>query len=213
VTAEETRGGAGALDGIRAVLLDMDGTLVEVPHDWTAIRRELGVGPGSILDQLHALPEPERSRKLAHLDAMETAACREARPAPGAAEFLDFLRRAGIAAALVTNNSAASAREILDRFGWAFPTVVTRDDGVWKPSPAPLLRAATALGIPIAACAAVGDAWLDREAARAAGCRALWLVGREAERSAAEADLAAPDLAGILARLGSTGETRTGAGP
>ncbi len=195
------------LSGIRAVLFDMDGTLVEVPHDWKAIRKALGIGPGSILDQLHALPEPERSRRLALLDAMETDACDAARPAPGAAELLGFLRRSGIATALVTNNSAASARTVLERFGWTFSAVITRDDGTWKPSPEPLFRAAAALGVPIGACAAIGDAWLDREAARAAGCRALWLVGPEAERSGRAAELAAPDLAGLLERLRESVET------
>ena len=179
----------------------MDGTLVLAPHDWAGIRRRLGVGPGSILDQLHALPEPERSWRLAELDAMETAASRMARPAPGARELLHLLRRMGLRTALVTNNSRRSAEAVLARTGWRFDALVTRDDGAWKPSPGPLLEAARRLGVPIRRCAALGDAWLDFEAARAAGCGAVWLVEPAAASHGEDADLAAPDLRGILAAL------------
>lgn len=190
-----------ALAGVEAVLLDMDGTLILAPHDWAEIRRRLGVGPGSILDQLHALPEPHRSRRLAELDAMETAACASARPAPGAEDLLDLLRGLGLRTALVTNNSRNSAEAVLERTGWRFDAVLTRDDGSWKPSPAPLLEAARRLAVPIGHCAALGDAWLDLEAARAAGCRSVWLVDPAASSHGRAADLAAPDLRGILAAL------------
>ncbi len=189
------------LEGIRAVLADMDGTLVAVPHDWTAIRRELGVGPGSILAQLDAFPEPERTRRFQQLEAIERAACREARPAPGAERFLELLEERGLPVALVTNNSQESVRDVLERTGWRFPVMVARDDGPPKPSPEPLLRAAALLGVPIEECAFVGDAWLDWEAARAAGCRAIWLLGPAARSHGDEATLAAEDLSALLAML------------
>jgi pyrophosphatase PpaX len=193
---------------VEAVLLDMDGTLILAPHDWAEIRRRLGVGPGSILDQLHALPEPERSDRLAELDSMETAACSSARPAPGAEELLALLHRLGLRTALVTNNSRKSVEAVLRRTGWRFDAVLTRDDGCWKPSPEPLLEAAHRLSVPIERCAALGDAWLDLEAARAAGCRSIWLVDPAASSHGQAADLAAPGLLGILAALDGTGAAR-----
>ncbi len=187
------------------MLLDMDGTLVDVPHDWPAIRKRLGIGKGSILDELQGLPEPAHSLKMSELDAIESAACDAARPAPGAQEFLALLDRLGIPAALVTNNSLASVRRVLARTGWHFDIVVTRECGHWKPSPEPLLIAARALRAPIERCITVGDAWLDFEAGRAARCAAVWLVEPAAARLGSAAALAARDLAGILTALNGHG--------
>lgn len=191
----------GPLKNIAGMLLDMDGTLVDVPHDWPAIRKRLGVGKGSILDELHDLPEPAHSLTMSELDAIESTACGAARPAPGAQDFLALLHRLGIPAALVTNNSLASVRAVLARTGWHFNIVVTRECGHWKPSPEPLRTAARNLGVPIERCIAVGDAWLDYEAGRAAGCAAVWLVEPAAHELGSAADLAAPNLAGILTAL------------
>ena len=68
----------GVLDGIRAVVFDMDGTLVDSSYDWPTIRRQLGVSGASIIDDLNALAEPERSRKWAELEEIEKTATENA---------------------------------------------------------------------------------------------------------------------------------------
>ncbi len=165
----------------------MDGTLVEVPYDWGRIRADLGAFETSILTYLGGLKEPERSRKWAVLESHEEAATRKAKLRPGVRRFLRLLRARGIKTALVTNNSRKNTDILLERFGLAFDLVMTRDDGLWKPSGDPLLAAMARLGLRPPECLAVGDSHFDVRAAREAGIPKIFLVGRDPK-------LAAPDV-------------------
>jgi len=164
------------LHGLRAALLDMDGTLVDSPYDWTEIRRRLGVDGPSIIDALHALPEPLRSRRWSELEAIERDATERAVLHPGARELVGALRHAGLATALVTNNSEANTSRLLDRFGLRFDLVLTRDSGLYKPSGAPFAEAARRLGVAPSECLAVGDTRYDLAAAREAGIGRICLL-------------------------------------
>ncbi len=82
---------ASAIDGIRAVIFDMDGTLVDSTYDWPAIRQRLEVTGSSIIDDLNALPEPDRSRRWAELESFEDEATDRARLRDGAVELLELL--------------------------------------------------------------------------------------------------------------------------
>ena len=57
--------------GIKGVIFDLDGTVVENSYDWPKIRRELGNSEVSILHYICGLEEPERSRKWAVLERHE----------------------------------------------------------------------------------------------------------------------------------------------
>ncbi len=105
------------MDGVRAVLFDLDGTLVDSTYDWPAIRAQLGVTGASIIDELNGLPEPERGARWAELEAIEARATDSATLHPGVTELLDLLAEKGLATALVTNNNQANTRRLLDRFG------------------------------------------------------------------------------------------------
>jgi hydrogenase expression/formation protein HypE len=183
-----------ALAGIRGVVFDMDGTLVESIYDWPAIRRHLQVTTPSILDELDGLAEPERSERWAALRDIELEATRTAGLKSGARDLLAMLAGRGIHTALVTNNSSANASELIDRFGLAFDVVLTRDSGLWKPSGAPVAEAVRRLGLDPAEVLAVGDSHFDLEAARAAGCGLAAIVFDGAERFRGAADLRWADL-------------------
>jgi phosphoglycolate phosphatase len=116
----------------------------------------------------------------------------------GARELLDVLRSAGLPVALVTNNTAANTASLLERFALRLDVVLTRDDGVWKPSGAPLVEAARRLSVPVERCAKVGDSRYDLEAGREAGCGCVVLVGPRAGTLRAEADHAFPSLASFV---------------
>jgi len=189
---------AQAFDGVRAVLLDMDGTLVDSPYDWPAIRERLGVDHPSLIDGLNGLPEAEREARWRELEAIEAGATAWATLVEGARELLELLRAAGLSLALVTNNSEANTRALLERFGLDFDVVLTRDSGLYKPSSAPLLEAAHRLGVPPGRCAAVGDSRHDVAAAREAGCSPVILVRNPDPELAARADLAFADLRGLM---------------
>ncbi len=182
-----------------AVIFDMDGTLVDSHYDWPAIRAELGIDAPSLIDALNGLDSPERETKWRRMAEIERRATAAAALQTGVREVLAFLRRRGLATALVTNNSAENTAQVLRRFGLAFDLVLTRDDGVWKPSGAPVTEAARRLGVPVARCLKVGDSHYDVAAGRAAGCGCVVILHDVA--GGLEADLKFDDAPGLLRYL------------
>ena len=181
---------------IRGVIFDLDGTLFEADYDWPAIKRQLGVSraDGSILDHLRTLPPEEARRKRELLESIEDRATREGRLKAGARELLADLRRKGMRLALVTNNRASNARDVLDRYQLVFDVVLTRDSGWHKPSGEPLLQAARRMGLAPGELAAVGDNEFDLRAARDAGVSLAVIVNQDGERFAGRCDVLVNDL-------------------
>ncbi len=188
---------ADALDGIRAVLFDMDGTLIDSPYDWPAIRRALGVEGPSLIDGIEALPAGKRQRAWAELEAIERDATQRATLKPGVHDLLAALAARRFGTALVTNNTWANTSILLEKFGLAFDVVLTRDSGLYKPSGAPLVEACSRLGVDPEACLAVGDSRYDLEAARDAGCGSVCIVHERTAELRDEVDLALSDLAAL----------------
>jgi HAD superfamily hydrolase (TIGR01509 family) len=192
---------AGVMEGIRAVVFDMDGTLVDSAYDWPEIRRHLGVTGASIIDDLNGLAEPDRSRKWAELEEIESTATENAKLHTGAHDVLEVISAYGLATALVTNNSSANTRRLLARFGLRFDVVLTRDSGLWKPSGAPISEAVTQLGVTPTDCLGVGDSRYDVLAAREAGLAAVCLVHDGAVRPDVDADLSFADIPAFIRYL------------
>jgi D-glycero-D-manno-heptose 1,7-bisphosphate phosphatase len=115
---------------------------------------------------------------------------------PGALEALRRLRVAGERVLVLTNQSvvgrgliaAAQLDEIHRRMCAAVEGAGGRIDAVLacvhspaercgcrKPAPGLFVHAAEALGVDLGRSLMIGDAWTDVEAARAAGCPALWI--------------------------------------
>ncbi|MEJ2190668.1 MAG: HAD-IA family hydrolase [Acidobacteriota bacterium] len=184
---------ASAMEGIEAVVFDLDGTLVDSAYDWPEIRRRLGVTGGSIIDALNGLSGEERAARWAALEAIEAAATEGAGLHPGVRELLGLLRERGLCAALVTNNNQANATRLLERFTLDFEVVLTRDSGLWKPSGAPVAEAARRLGVPPERCLAVGDSHYDILAAREAGAK-ICVVHDDEGQHDGETDLSFADI-------------------
>jgi histidinol-phosphate phosphatase family protein len=137
---------------------------------------------------------------------------RRVRPVDGAAEALERLRRAGVATAVISNQSGIARgmvtadqvaevnRRIAELVGDPGPWLVCPHgprDGCdcRKPRPGMVLSAAEALGVAPADCLVIGDVGSDVEAARAAGARAVLVptpITRREEIDAAP--VVAPDL-------------------
>lgn len=130
-------------------------------------------------------------------------------PVPRAREALDRLRAAGVALAVVSNQSGVargllSARQVTavnrrveDLLGPLGPFGVCPhgpDDGCAcrKPAPGLVLEAAAALGVAPERCAVVGDIGADVEAARAAGARGVLVPTPQTRREEIDA---APEVA------------------
>lgn len=181
---------------IRAVLFDLDGTLLDTAPDMVgamnALRAQEGLPPldfdtaraqvshGS--NGLMRLGFPDaggerferlRERFLALYRARLTD---ETDLFPGGEALLQYLERTSLPWGVVTNKPAWLAEPLLAGLGLAarMACLVSGDTlPVRKPHPQPLLHAAEAIGVAPPSCVYVGDALRDIEAACAAGMRAV----------------------------------------
>lgn len=181
----------------RAVLLDLDGTLLDTVADLAAavdaMLVELGrapIGEGAVRTYVGkgarvlvrralagSLDAPfDESGVDAAMPVFERHYQREngssARLYPHVVEGLTAMREKGLRLACVTNKPQSFARALLDRTGLApfFAATVGADPRVArKPDPAPLLHACDRLGVETAHAVTVGDSMNDVQAAHAAG--------------------------------------------
>jgi HAD superfamily hydrolase (TIGR01549 family) len=164
---------------LKGLIFDMDGTIVDAPYDWPRIKAALDTGGQPILKHLESLSEPERSRKWALLEDYEKAATEHAALMPGIPQLMEFLSRHGVRVALVSNNSRKNVRFLLGKFHLEFDVVISREDGLWKPSAEPFLHVLEEWGLARDECGVVGDALFDVQAAEAAGIRRILIVNRD----------------------------------
>jgi HAD superfamily hydrolase (TIGR01509 family) len=182
-----------------AVLLDMDGTLVDsdgaVERAWAAWAVEYGVDPAHALADMHGSPAHLTVARLRpDLDAagVEAAAQRQLDlqyedladvvPTPGAVALLAALDRIGLPWAVVTSADDRLAKARLAAAGIVPPLLFTFEDVErGKPDPEGYLLAARALGVDPAACLVVEDSEPGLAAGRAAGAMTASLRGLDAD--------------------------------
>jgi HAD superfamily hydrolase (TIGR01509 family) len=164
-----------------ALLFDMDGTLTRPMLNFPRIRAEMGIaGNQPILEALAAMEPDTRQRAQAVLLRHEEAAAADSALNDGCEQLVRWIRDRDIPLALITRNSRRSADVVLKKHGLVIDLLATRDDGAFKPDPAPLLLACKRLGIAAAHAWMIGDGRYDIEAGQAAGMKTVWLShGRE----------------------------------
>lgn len=184
----------------RAVLFDLDGTLLDSAPDFLAtlnrMRAARGMAPvaieqvrpsvsrGARAMLLAAFPDTDAARREAwvaeFLAIYHEELGRHSRPFDQVPALLDALEADGSVWGIVTNKPEYLARDILPQLGWqqrcgvliGGDTLAER-----KPHPLPLQVACERLGVLPAACVYVGDDERDIAAARATPMRsiaALW---------------------------------------
>jgi AHBA synthesis associated protein len=200
----------GAFGTVRAVVLDLDGVLVdslavarqafalayaEVVGDGVAPVDEYCRHPGRYLPDVLRLmglpatmadPFVRESNRLAHL----------VNPVDGAVDVLVALRDRGIGLAVATGRSGVRARDVLRRLDMLrLVDHVVGSDEVARPKPAPdiVRRALELLGVAPAGALMLGDAPSDLASARAAGVAAVAALWGETDPATLLA--AGPDAA------------------
>ena len=171
---------------LRGVIFDLDGTLIDADYDWKAVRKRLGVDEGSILSNFEKMPQDVRREKEALLKEIEREHTRRARLMDGVHKLLSFLEKHGIKRALVTNNTRDNVSYIMEKFSLTFDVILTREDGFYKPDPAPMYEAIKKMMVSKDEVIAIGDSFLDLQAAKAAGIPILILKANESELKGAD---------------------------
>ena len=170
---------------LKLVIFDLDGTLLETPLDFDAIRAEIGLPEGvPILEAMGGLTDDERVRANAIIDRHEAEASEESQLMPGAEKLLAWLRSQGVKVAVLTRNSRATLARAARRHGLAFDATVAREDNKPKPSPAGVHHIMETCGAGPVETVVVGDFRFDIEAGRGAGVRTVALVAEPTDWSA-----------------------------
>ncbi|EID56196.1 HAD family hydrolase [Saccharomonospora xinjiangensis] len=187
------------VDGVAAVLWDMDGTLVDSEKLWDVALYEAAEWLGGTLTpaQRATLVGANMAATCRYLLEVNGIPAHDAAVAEvadwvrvrtkeifadalpwrdGARDALLAVRAAGVPSALVTSTEREITELALRTIGAGmFDITVCGDevDGLNKPHPEPYLRAARALGVDPARCVAVEDSPVGAESAAAAGCTVL----------------------------------------
>ncbi len=210
----------------RALLLDMDGTLVNsdavVERIWRRWADRHGLDGDEVMKVVHgrqgyasmAVLLPDRPMELNHADnarmlAEETADLEGVVAIPGAFEFLASLH--GLPHALVTSADVALSTARMRAAGLGLPDVrVTAESvGASKPDPEGFLKGAAELGVDPADCVVFEDSGAGIAAGRAAGMR---VVGVGPRAHLHRPDVVVPDLVGVRVAAAGGGELRVGFG-
>jgi HAD superfamily hydrolase (TIGR01509 family) len=218
----------GPKAALRAVLFDMDGTLVDSEKLWDVSLQALYERLGGVLT-----PEVRETTvgssanglmRIVYTDLgleQDPAAMAESSDwlhhytgvlfeqgltwLPGAREMLDALKAAGIPMALVTNTKRELTERALKSIGSHYFSASVCGDEVEHAKPAPDIyrRAAQLLGFDPAQCLAIEDSVTGSQAAEAAGCPVM-VVPNDVEvpsgpRRRHVVSLAAVDVDGLRA--------------
>jgi phosphoglycolate phosphatase len=187
---------ASPLRAVRAILFDLDGTLLDTAPDMTGAVNELLVEEGRaalpfaqlrphVSHGSHGLvriafgdadPVEFQRRRARFLELYAQRLTTATTPFAGIDEVLETLEAAACPWGIVTNKPGWLTEPLLAHLGLARRAAcVVSDDTLpeRKPHPSPLLHAAAQLQIEAHHCLYVGDAERDMQAAAAAGMAAV----------------------------------------
>lgn len=187
---------------VRAVLWDMDGTLMDSQPFWDEafVRRCEALGGTVTFEQIEGIkgasirrtseliaatgatasPEdPATAEVFAGMAADVEAAVRAHLPIlPGAREITSAMAELGLAQAIVTQSPRPIVDAVAHELGDVFVALVTGDDGLsGKPTPAPYAEAMRRLELSPEQCVAVEDSATGAASARSNGLYVIQIGG------------------------------------
>ena len=205
------------VDNVRAVLFDLDGTLVDTNIDFPLMKAQMielalehGLSDSSLAEMdilaivdtatesltangKHSEATNLRSRAMAILEEIELRHASQTQEIPHAREGVAELRARGIGIGIVTRNCRAASEISLDIAGIQPDVMICREDSIkHKPHPDPLYMALDALSARPKESIMVGDHLMDIRSGKAAGMKTIGFL-RE-DRPEGFFDLVGPDL-------------------
>lgn len=191
------------MEGVRAAVIDLDGTLLDTAPDFhaaiNAMRAEFGLAPLDVRTIVSFVGKGSDNlvRRVLAQDFDDNAVTRHFEQAmdayqrhylainglhsrlyPAVVEGLRALKDKGLRLACVTNKPMAFCVPLLEKMGLRahFEVVYGGDSfATRKPDPEPILAVCRDFGMTPAEVIVIGDSVNDAMAARAAGCRVLLL--------------------------------------
>jgi len=213
----------------RAVLFDLDGTLLDTAPDLAGAVNDMRVdrglarlpladlapmcsfgGRGMLGKGLGLAPEDDGYGETfdAFVERYRQRMTRDTRPFTGMRDLIRDIDAAGYAWGVVTNKMEALAVPLMDAMAFdPVPGCVVGGDsaGVAKPDPAPLFLACDQLGVSTTDCIYIGDSDRDIDAGRAAGMAtigtAYGYIPPGDDIHGWQADRVVEDVAGLLAAI------------
>ena len=215
-----------------AVVLDMDGVLIDTEPVWRAAQSAVFAGFGVVLserDLLDSTGQPieelipvwrRRAREASRPTDAEVAGLivdrviahvtARGRPMPGVTAAIALFERCGLRLAIASSSPRRLIDAVCDRLGLTRITVrcSAMDEARGKPAPDVYLTAARRLGVGAAGCLALEDSPAGVASARSAGMRCVAVPDPllAADPRYREADLVLGSLTGLdeaaLRRLG-----------
>jgi phosphoglycolate phosphatase len=189
------------LENIKAVIIDLDGTMLDTAPDFhvavNRMRADLGLTPLTMQTIVNFVGKGSENliRRVLAVDYDEDGVTRYFDQAlasyqehylringdyaslyPQVIEGLQALKAKGLRLACVTNKPIAFALPLLEKMGlYPYFEVIYGGDSLpkKKPDPLPLLQVCQDFALAPAQVVAIGDSSNDAQAARAAGCRVL----------------------------------------
>lgn len=163
------------LDGIKGVIFDLDGTLVESQLNFSAIREQIGCSKSEdILEFVDKLPDHEKAHANAVILQHEIADAENAKWLDIGKQMVQKAQANNLPMAIVTRNCTKATNIKIHNNQIPIDLVLTREDAPAKPDPTALLQIAEQWQLQPEECLYVGDYIYDQQAAENAGMR--WLL-------------------------------------
>jgi HAD superfamily hydrolase (TIGR01549 family) len=180
--------------GVKAIIFDLDDTLVKTSLDFTQLKKEIGCKRDddilSFIARIECINEQKKAQQIV-LDH-EVKDAHTSLWLPGAEAFMKEAKGLGLPLAIVTRNCKQATEIKIANNRIPIDFVLTREDAPAKPDPTALISIAKKWGIATTSIAYIGDYTYDIQAAHNGNMQA-WLYRYEHDDYAKNLRYIAPE--------------------